>query len=207
MESDGTGSLDRPYVDGSATRSQRNVLCGTRAGLSVRNPCLRTSILMQGDPLTGEPDAGDPPVRFGGRGNSGSPYPYPPPIFLTPSCPSGSGNRTLSGGLRSHDLQWTGARSSGTYRSNPGGWVSFPLPPPPSPQKLLSWGLRCLFRLPRFASAFLKWRWKPMRLQPSKRSIRSQGLHHSVHFLAQCGVVFRECDTELFVRRHLEGDR
>src|SRR5258707_8079417 len=49
--------------------------CGTRAVLSVRAPCFRTSILRQGDPLTGEPDAGDPPVRFGGRGNSGSPYP------------------------------------------------------------------------------------------------------------------------------------
>ena len=53
----------------------------------------------------------------------------------------------------------------------------------------------------------LKWCGKPMRLQPSKRSILSQGLHHSFHFLAQCGVVFRECDAELFVRRHLEGDR
>ena len=32
----------------------------------------------QGEPLTGEPDAGKPPVRFGGRGNrpTGSPYPY-----------------------------------------------------------------------------------------------------------------------------------
>jgi hypothetical protein len=50
--------------------------CGTRAVLFVRNPCFRTSILRQGDRLTGEPDAGDPPVRFGGRGNSGSPSPY-----------------------------------------------------------------------------------------------------------------------------------
>ena len=55
--------------------------------------------------------------------------------------------------------------------------------------------------------AFLKWCGKPMRLQPGKRSIRAQGLHRSFHFLAQCGVVFRECDAELFVRRHLEGDR
>ena len=29
-----------------------------------------------GDPPTGEPDAGDPPVRFGGRGSVRSPYPY-----------------------------------------------------------------------------------------------------------------------------------
>src|SRR5262249_18752916 len=28
----------------------------------------RTSILLEVKPLTGEPDAGDPPVRFGGRG-------------------------------------------------------------------------------------------------------------------------------------------
>ena len=31
--------------------------------LSLRHPCLRTSILMQGDPLTGEPDAG---IRLSG---------------------------------------------------------------------------------------------------------------------------------------------
>ena len=38
-------------------------------GRSVVNP-------LGGEPPTGEPDAGDPPVRFGGRGNSRSPYPY-----------------------------------------------------------------------------------------------------------------------------------
>ena len=55
-------------------------LCGTRAVLSVRSPCFRTSILMQGDPLTGEPDAGNPPVRFGeGGGTSILPTPITPP--------------------------------------------------------------------------------------------------------------------------------
>src|SRR5437660_5356780 len=38
----------------------------------------RISLLKRGEPLTGEPDAGNPPVRFGGRGSNRSPYPYPP---------------------------------------------------------------------------------------------------------------------------------
>ena len=37
-----------------------------------------SSILFEVKPPTGEPDAGDPPVRFGGRGGEaiGPPYPY-----------------------------------------------------------------------------------------------------------------------------------
>jgi hypothetical protein len=34
---------------------------------------------LRGEPPTGEPDAAEPPVRFGGRGTLiGSPYPYRP---------------------------------------------------------------------------------------------------------------------------------
>ena len=44
----------------------------------VRRPTGRgSSILSEVRPPTGEPYAGDPPVRFGGRGSCGSPYPYP----------------------------------------------------------------------------------------------------------------------------------
>ena len=42
----------------------------------------RPSLLSEVNPPTGEPDAGDPPVRFGGRGEPGPlgpPYPY---LFL-----------------------------------------------------------------------------------------------------------------------------
>src|SRR2546426_821884 len=35
-----------------------------------------SSILLEVKPPTGEPYAGNPPVRFGGRGSCGSPYPY-----------------------------------------------------------------------------------------------------------------------------------
>src|SRR5438445_1287262 len=38
------------------------------------------------NPLTGKPDAGDPPVRFGGRG-SGKRSPYPYPFLLLRACP------------------------------------------------------------------------------------------------------------------------
>ena len=35
-----------------------------------RRPCCGSSILLEVRPPTGEPDAGDPPVRFGGRGTA-----------------------------------------------------------------------------------------------------------------------------------------
>ena len=45
------------------------------------------------NPLTGEPDAGDPPVRFGGRGGAlRHPYPYRGAGIL----PAGSGSRLVS---------------------------------------------------------------------------------------------------------------
>src|ERR1700738_5008765 len=52
------------------------ILCCARAVLFVGRPCATWSILSQGEPPTGEPDAGEPPVRFGGRGSIVSPYPY-----------------------------------------------------------------------------------------------------------------------------------
>src|ERR1022692_2603871 len=51
----------------SSTLEQR-LLSGARAVLSKRGPCRNLSILAEVRPLTGEPDAGDPHVRFGGRG-------------------------------------------------------------------------------------------------------------------------------------------
>src|SRR5450432_138166 len=45
------------------------LLCCARPAFSVCGSCATLSILSEGKPLTGEPDAGEPPVRFGGRGN------------------------------------------------------------------------------------------------------------------------------------------
>ena len=51
------------------------ILCRTWAVHTNHSPCSGLSIPMW-EPLTGEPDAGDPPVRFGGRGGNRLPYPY-----------------------------------------------------------------------------------------------------------------------------------
>src|SRR5450432_416906 len=45
------------------------LLCCARPAFSVCGSCATLSILSEVKPLTGEPDAGEPPVRFGGRGN------------------------------------------------------------------------------------------------------------------------------------------
>src|SRR5208283_1499883 len=45
------------------------LLHGVRVVLLAYSPCDGLSILWEVRPPTGEPDAGDPPVRFGGRGN------------------------------------------------------------------------------------------------------------------------------------------
>src|SRR2546428_11800475 len=49
-----------------------------------------SSILLGVKPPTGEPYAGNPPVRFGGRGSCGSPYPYPhcTPPSIPPAKPT-----------------------------------------------------------------------------------------------------------------------
>ena len=46
----------------------KHVLCRTRAAESGRRPCHGLSILSQVTPSTGEPCAGDPHARFGGKG-------------------------------------------------------------------------------------------------------------------------------------------
>jgi hypothetical protein len=55
----------------------KRLLSGTWPLQSCRGTCSVPPVREIG-PLTGEPDAGDPPVRFGGRGgpSPGSPYPY-----------------------------------------------------------------------------------------------------------------------------------
>jgi hypothetical protein len=55
-------------------------LCQAGAALLGRSSCLGTSILSEVRPPTGEPDAGEPPVRFGGRGDRDHMV-LPTPIF------------------------------------------------------------------------------------------------------------------------------
>src|SRR5215469_454487 len=65
-------------------------LCSAWAVLLGYGPYSGTSILLKVRPPTGEPDAGDPPVRFGGRGNRDHSVP-PTPIkrgFCTDSSTS-----------------------------------------------------------------------------------------------------------------------
>ena len=47
-----------------------------RLRVSLLSGSFDSSILLEVKPPTGEPYAGDPPVRFGGRGSCGSPSPY-----------------------------------------------------------------------------------------------------------------------------------
>ena len=62
---------DGPHADGSGNR----VLCDT-SGL-FHYWCGPHEFIRPHGPPTGEPDAGNPPVRFGGRGGrKASPYPY-----------------------------------------------------------------------------------------------------------------------------------
>src|SRR3954454_4164215 len=56
-------------------------------------PMPRPSILSQVKPPTGEPDAGDPQVRFGGRGDRDN---WPSlPLFRTKSCRSVTESRSM----------------------------------------------------------------------------------------------------------------
>ncbi len=53
---------------GGPSALARSLLCGARAVFLGTRPMRCPSVLCAGDSSTGEPDAGDPPVRFGGRG-------------------------------------------------------------------------------------------------------------------------------------------
>src|SRR5215469_17498623 len=75
-------------------------LCSAWAVLLGYGPYSGTSILLKVRPPTGEPDAGDPPVRFGGRGNRDHSVP-PTPIAISEeqclvACPVG-GNEPVGG--------------------------------------------------------------------------------------------------------------
>ena len=62
------GNRDRARGAGPSTLAEC-LLRGVRVVLLGHSPCDGPSILWEVKPPTGEPDAGDPPVRFGGRGN------------------------------------------------------------------------------------------------------------------------------------------
>ena len=60
----------------NGVKGGKSLLCGAGVVHHGYSPCRRLPVPMW-KPLTGEPDAGDPHVRFGGRGDlTGPPYPY-----------------------------------------------------------------------------------------------------------------------------------
>ena len=62
-------------------------LCGARTVLSGRSPCRRLLILDEVKPPTGEPYAGNPLARFGGRGSWCNRLSLPPiPILSVVGC-------------------------------------------------------------------------------------------------------------------------
>src|SRR5262249_8350164 len=71
---------------GSAEHSEAAIISAGRmrtfssvGSLACPQPMTSPISPYDGEPPTGEPDAGRPPVRFGGRGErNGSPYPYTP---------------------------------------------------------------------------------------------------------------------------------
>jgi hypothetical protein len=67
-----------------------------RRGCLVWNTAPVPMVSLTETPLTGEPDAGNPPVRFGGRGgaNPAIPTSIEPPRFAVP--PSGGARRAAS---------------------------------------------------------------------------------------------------------------
>src|SRR6266568_5854815 len=52
------------------TKLAEPLVCGSRVADFGSCPCVYGDNLTTKHPLTGEPDAGDPPVRFGGRGSA-----------------------------------------------------------------------------------------------------------------------------------------
>ena len=66
-------SLNHSLLTVSARRMQHGETLSVltkRADNPQRQHARRRSVLFQVTPSTGEPDAGNPPVRFGGRGDS-----------------------------------------------------------------------------------------------------------------------------------------
>src|ERR1035438_10212611 len=61
----------RPTADGGPTDGLR------RKGCLVWNRALVLMVSLAEKPLTGEPDAGNPPLRFGGRGGANPAIPTP----------------------------------------------------------------------------------------------------------------------------------
>ena len=69
----------------------------THSGERSQRPTDRSSLLLEVRPPTGEPDAGNPPVRFGGRWSARSPYPYQRALRGTMN---GDGKTSGKGGFR-----------------------------------------------------------------------------------------------------------
>src|SRR5688572_30527567 len=64
-----TAETQRPGARQRPSTLAQSLLCRARAVVSGNGSSLGLSILAKVKPPTGEPYAGDPPVRFGGRGS------------------------------------------------------------------------------------------------------------------------------------------
>src|SRR2546422_5404475 len=64
-----TAETQRPGARQRPPTLAQSLLCRARAVLSGNGSSLDASILAKVKPPTGEPYAGNPPVRFGGRGS------------------------------------------------------------------------------------------------------------------------------------------
>jgi hypothetical protein len=60
-------------------------LASTEGLTAIRGDRAKSALSLQENPLTGKPDAGNPPVRFGGRG-SGHPLSLPLSLFRSEFC-------------------------------------------------------------------------------------------------------------------------
>src|SRR5262249_28425245 len=71
-----TAQRQRPCARARSSTLAKRLLRGTRADLPNHSPGQSEPTLCN-KPLTGDPDAGNPPVRFGGRGGGVIPRSYP----------------------------------------------------------------------------------------------------------------------------------
>src|SRR5271165_135113 len=94
-------------MEGAASRRSSDAFSWASVGPS--------SLLLQVKPPTGEPDAGDPPVRFGGRGIRIQSVP-PTPIFMDPLRGSSSDLEFRFAVFRHGQNQIRYRRLAGRYR-------------------------------------------------------------------------------------------
>src|SRR5437016_7089060 len=103
----------RPTADDGLTDGLR------REGCLVWNTALTPMVSLAETPLTGKPDAGNPPVRFGGRGSSNAALPTP--ILTQWQWGCGQGVRAFSTDKNRHGGFLQSGKISRVLRENHAG--------------------------------------------------------------------------------------